>query len=173
MSFFDELFDPQFVWDTERKQRRDIEALRRDMTHAAPDWRPTIQAQAARIDRLELLCKGLVELVISKSLVTPAELSVVMQQLDLADGVEDGRISSVVRDSSPRCTQCQRFLNPQRTACIYCGAAIDKAAPQAAAAPAPRPPVSCVRCKASVPENETYYSGAGLVCESCFDPSAV
>jgi hypothetical protein len=171
MSLFDELFDPKYVWDTDRRQRRDIESLRRDMQHA-PDWRPMIQAQAERIDRLELLLKGLLELVVSKSLLTRAELSVVMQQLDLADGVEDGRISSVVRETSPRCRQCQRFLNPQRSACVYCGTPMDAAMPPTATASAPRPDVTCVGCGTTVPENETYYSGTGLVCESCFDPSA-
>jgi hypothetical protein len=171
MSFFDELFDPKFMWDSERKQRRDIETLRRSL-HNAPDSSRMIQAQAERIDRLELLCKGLVELVISKNLVSRAELSVIMQQLDLADGVEDGRIAPVVRENSPRCTSCQRFLNPKRTGCIYCGAPIE-AALASVPPPVARPNVTCTACAKSVPENETYYSDSGLVCESCFDPSAV
>ena len=171
MSTFDELFDPKFLWDNERKQRRDIESLRQALTHA-PDLRPMLEAQARRIDRLELLCKGLVELVVAKKLVSHAELSVVMQQLDLADGVEDGRISPHVRESSPCCTSCQRFVNPQRTSCIYCGTPIDHALPpEAAPAARGRPDVICVRCNDTVPENETYFSGSGLVCGSCFDPS--
>ena len=36
-----------------------------------------------RLDRLELLCKALTELVLSKGLATREELSVVTQQLDL------------------------------------------------------------------------------------------
>jgi hypothetical protein len=169
MSIFDDMFDPDFMWDSEYKQRADIRSLQQQVLNA-PEYGPQMRMQAARIDQLELLCRSLVELLVRKGMATSAELRVIMQQLDLEDGVEDGRVGKAVRSGAPRCAHCQRFVNPQRAACVYCGTPMVHAAPQPPKKP-PRPDVTCVRCSATVPESETYFSSAGLVCESCFDPT--
>ncbi|MBL4683219.1 MAG: hypothetical protein JKY37_01405 [Nannocystaceae bacterium] len=168
MSIFDHLLDPAHLWDSEHKQRRDIQDLRRELD-AAPDLSRLLTPLAARVDQLELLCKALTELLVSKGVASPEELSVLAQQLDLADGVEDGKVSARVRDNAPRCPRCQRFANPRRQHCVYCEAELGTAV-QTSAAPAPRT-VSCGGCGQQVPESQTYYSGSGLRCERCYDPS--
>lgn len=170
MSYFDDIFDPAFFWDNEYRQRQDIQSLRKQV-EAAPDYGSQLRAQAARIDQLELLSKALIELVVRKGLATSAELGVIMQQLDLEDGVEDGRVGKSVRQEAPRCGHCQRFVNPRRQACVYCGTPMAQATTAASTKP-PRPDVSCTRCGAIVPEADSYFSASGLVCEGCFDPNA-
>lgn len=167
MGYFDDLFKPEFLFDTEHQQRADIERLQRSI-EATPDIGVMVRPLADRVDRLELLCKSLTELIISKGLATREELSVVTQQLDLADGVEDGKISSRVRKQAPRCGHCGRFINPRRDQCVYCHEAVvrDEAGP---------PPVRLVKCGAcqkDVAESDTFYTGGGLRCGSCYDPSA-
>jgi len=166
MSMLDDLFDSAFFLDSEYRQRRDIQRLQQEIS-SVPDLRPQLRTAIARIDQLELLCSTLAELLVAKGITTPAELRVLMQQVDLADGVEDGRISKTVHDASPRCSQCQRFLNPARTACVYCGTPMAQAVPPAPA-PKPRPNVDCKRCRRVVPESDTYFTDHGLVCSSCF-----
>ncbi|HFE45246.1 MAG TPA: hypothetical protein ENJ18_07090, partial [Nannocystis exedens] len=46
-----------------------------------------LQDVEARSDRLELACEALLELVVSKGLVSAEELRVLMVQIDLRDGV--------------------------------------------------------------------------------------
>lgn len=166
MSIFDEMFDPKFFWDDEYRQRRDIEFLRQEVT-SAPNLAPQLRAQAARIDQLELMVKALTEVIVGKGLASRDELAVAMQQLDLEDGVEDGRVGRA-RQDAPTCQHCHRFVNPKRERCVYCGTPQSaQAVPQAAPAPS-RPPVQCTQCHTTVPESKSYFTGGGLVCESCF-----
>lgn len=165
MGYFDDLFTSEFLFDTEYKQRSDIQQIKAELD-AAPDPMVVVGPLAQRVDRLELLCKALTELIVSKGLASREELSVVSQQLDLADGVEDGKISARVRKSAPRCPSCGRFVNPRRDTCVYCHAAV------AFEAPEKKPPertVSCGGCGSEVPESGSFYTAQGLRCDACFE----
>ena len=153
------------MFDSEFDQRKDIEQLKEQMLHT-PDPSRMIQPLVERIDRLELLCKSLTELIVSKGVATREELSVVTQQLDLADGVEDGKISSRVRKRAPRCSSCGRFINPRRSHCVYCHAEVVAAA---ADSPPPERMTSCGGCGKQVPESGTFYTANGLRCDACFE----
>lgn len=164
MGYFDDLFESEFLFDTEYKQRQDIERIRSQVENA-PDPVRIVEPLMQRIDRLELLCKALTELVVSKGIATREELSVVTQQLDLADGVEDGKISARVRKQAPRCASCGRFVNPRREHCVYCHAVVLQN-------PTEKPPertVLCGGCGQEVPESHTFYTADGLRCDTCFE----
>jgi len=164
VGYFDDLFSPEFLFDTEHKQREDIERIKEQMLDA-PDPSEAIGPLVQRVDRLELLCKSLTELIVSKGLASREELSVVTQQLDLADGVEDGKIGSRVLKNGPRCSNCGRFVNPRRSSCVYCHAAVEQ---QSAQAP-PERLVACGGCGKEVAESASFYTGAGLRCDACFE----
>lgn len=166
MSVFDNLFDKDFLFDSEYKQRRDIKGLQDELDRAT-DPRPMLQLQK-RLDSLELLCKALAELVVSKGVATVEELSVITQQLDLADGVEDGKVSPRARQGAPRCSACNRYLNPRRTHCVYCNA---QASATDANQKAPERTATCGKCGNHVPESQTFYTGDGLRCTNCYDPN--
>lgn len=165
MGFFDDMFTSEFLFDSEYKQRSDIEQLKQAAL-SAPDPSRLIRPLQQRVDRLELLCKALTELIISKGVATAEELSVVAQQLDLEDGREDGKISARARKKGPRCTNCDRFVNPKREHCVYCNAAIES---EAKSEPAAARMVHCGGCNREVPEPETFYTGGGLRCSACFN----
>lgn len=169
MSILDDIFESGFVFDSEYRQRRDIQQLQQQISEL-PYQSSQLDGAAMRINQLELLCAALVELLMARGLTTPAELRVLMQQVDLADGVEDGRKSQHVHTKAPRCSSCQRYVNPNREACVYCGTPKAKTEAQPGApAPKPRPDIECKRCKRLVPESETYFTGRGLVCGPCFE----
>lgn len=165
MGYFDDLFESEFLFDSEYKQRKDIDRLQSEIRQA-PDPMLVVGPLMDRVDRLELLCKSLTELIISKGVATREELSVVTQQLDLADGVEDGKISARVRKSAPRCSSCGRFINPRRSSCVYCHAVVEQDAPQV---PPPERAVVCGGCGKQVPESGTFYTASGLRCDACFE----
>lgn len=182
MSVYDDLFKPAFFWDNEYQQRRDLEALKKAVADAS-EMQPALARQEVRMERLELLCKTLVELVVAKGLATTDEVALLMQQLDLTDGLEDGRLGSKPVTETPRCTVCEKYLNPARPTCIFCGTPMSTAlgarstigyrdqvgAPGMAKRQTTM--VHCVVCDATLPENQSYFSEAGVVCERCFDPS--
>jgi len=168
MGYFDDMFKSGFMFDSEYRQRADIEHLKQAIADSAPDLRRVVMPLIERVDRLELTCKVLTELIVSKGVATPEELSIVAQQLDLEDGVEDGKLSSSVRDDAPRCTECGRFVNPRRKHCVYCHALVTHGG---AAPPPPVRMATCGDCLKEVPEADTFYTGNGLRCSVCYDPA--
>ena len=162
-NFFDHLFDSDY------RQREDINSLHDqiDTLSTVPDHTEIIREMASRLDQLELLNKALLELVTQKGLVSQEEVGVMMKQIDLLDGVEDGKLSSHVHRNAPTCPHCGRYVNPRRTQCVYCRAPLNA---QVRAAPVPKPQkqVSCSRCGEVVPENQTLFAASGLVCEPCY-----
>jgi hypothetical protein len=71
-----------------------------------------------RTDRLALLCQSLWELLRENSGLTENDLIQRMQQIDMRDGVADGRMTPV----AVVCPSCNRRSNSRRDECVYCGA---------------------------------------------------
>lgn len=175
MGLFDDLFRSQFLFDTHYKQRRDIESLRYEV--ATRDAAPKIRALEARADQRQLLCNALIEVIERKKLASREELEVLVQQIGLLDGVEDGKQGETWR-AAPRCAGCNYFVNPRRDACVYCSHASPKGDAtlggpyrdgRAASAPASAPRTArCANCVAVVPQNETFFTERGeLWCARC------
>ena len=123
-----------------------------------------------RTDRLELICETLLELVLTRGVVTREELGVLFAQVDLRDGVEDGGLHpDRPRRQVPLCSACERPVNPKRSACVYCGAKVVKgSAPPKRAARL----VTCGACKQEVDERESNFTASGLRCDRCFRAEA-
>jgi len=172
MGFFEDMFDPDFMFDSEYEQRRDLRALRETV---ANDRTPQqVAALSARVDQLQLLCNALVSIIEHKGLATREELEVLVQQIDLLDGVEDGKMRQTWQDA-PRCRGCNHYVNPRREVCIYCGLSIPRGEAEAQgpyrggpAGPSPQRLATCARCDGRVPQTDTYFTETGeLVCTSC------
>lgn len=69
-----------------------------------------------RIEKLVLVNQALLELLCAKRQVTEAEVLDKVIEIDLRDGVQDGRLGSPTT-----CGQCGRTLNQRRTKCLFCG----------------------------------------------------
>lgn len=70
-----------------------------------------------RIDALALTCQALWELVQEKTGLTENDIQARMQEIDLRDGVADGRMGG----GSVSCSGCGREVSSRRGHCIYCG----------------------------------------------------
>jgi len=74
------------------------------------------------IARLSLLNQALWELVRDRIKATDADLEQLAREIDLRDGVEDGKISH----SAVECPTCGRITTSKHWKCIYCGQEFEK-----------------------------------------------
>ncbi|HEU4532674.1 MAG TPA: hypothetical protein VFS00_01105 [Polyangiaceae bacterium] len=118
MSLWDHLFDSDW------KQRSDIETTREqlDLAVGANDaLREIVLWQGQRLDRLELLFETLFRGFEKSGVVDRASFARMVEQVDLADGLLDGKLGPDQAAHAPRCGRCGRPASPLRPACIYCG----------------------------------------------------
>jgi len=158
MGYWDKLFDNEWA------QRDDIDRLQHEAAFAADtaaDLQRALHEQRQRVAKLELMVEALVEVLRERKALTRDEVAVMIQQIDLADGVEDGQIGPDRVAQAPKCHVCGRPVNPKRENCLYCREPI-----QLGHTPPPRT-ARCARCGAEVPEINTYFSEVGLVCGDC------
>jgi len=69
------------------------------------------------VERLALLNQALWELIKARLKLTDADLEKVAQQVDLRDGMADGKMSK----HPLRCPKCGRVSNSRHKKCLYCG----------------------------------------------------
>jgi hypothetical protein len=81
---------------------------------------PTGQLQS-QIDGLLLLTQAMWELMQERSGLSEEDLRQRMEEIDLRDGVRDGRMGP----AKVSCPSCNRTNNDRRTHCIYCGSALN------------------------------------------------
>ena len=70
-----------------------------------------------RIDKLTLICMAMWELLRDNTKFTEADLMAKVQEIDLRDGVPDGKVTTTVS----KCPECGRSMNPRHQTCLYCG----------------------------------------------------
>lgn len=75
-----------------------------------------------KIDSLALTCQALWELLRDRSSITEEELVEKITEIDLRDGVEDGKMGGIVIP----CPSCGRKLNKRHSRCMYCGNEVNK-----------------------------------------------
>jgi len=175
MGIIEDMFNPEYLFDNDQKQRNDIRTLTDAVANSSS--RREVKELQAQVNQLQLLCNALAKMLEMKGVATEEELAVLVQQIDLLDGLADGQQSEQVWSEAPRCAHCNHFVNPQRDACVYCGRAIHTAGsgdgpyrggapsdPQVAARSA-----TCAQCKKVVPQNQTSFTEDGeLWCSTCF-----
>ena len=70
-----------------------------------------------QVERLSLLNQALWELVRNQLKLTDADLEQKAQEVDLRDGIPDGKMTS----HPLRCPTCGRVSNSKHRKCLYCG----------------------------------------------------
>ncbi len=70
-----------------------------------------------RLERLALVCMAMWSLIQSQTDLTEDDLLERVKEIDLMDGVADGKITHQVC----RCGACDRPVSSRHTRCIYCG----------------------------------------------------
>lgn len=87
-------------------------------TDAASPLETRIEQLEANQERLFLICTALTELIREKSLATEAEVLAKLQDVDLRDGMEDGKFAGIQIVACPHCGNRTKLRHHH---CIYCG----------------------------------------------------
>jgi ribosomal protein S27AE len=105
------LYGPSFL-DTAFAQQTASEAGSRADSAAR-----TVKELEARIERLTLVSLAMWSLLREKSGLTEENLLDRVRQIDLRDGVLDGKLSRETR----KCAKCGRVMSARHNKCMYCG----------------------------------------------------
>jgi hypothetical protein len=88
-----------------------------DASRKTADLRDRMQFLEDRIDRLLLTNIAMWSLLRDSMGLTDQDLVNKIQQIDLQDGLADGKVSR----SPATCPQCKRTFAPRHRRCLYCG----------------------------------------------------
>jgi len=77
-----------------------------------------VRAMEDRIDKLALVCRAMWELLKENTDLTEEHLMARVEQIDLSDGRDDGKVKAKVQ----KCAKCDRTLAQRHKKCMYCGA---------------------------------------------------
>ena len=86
--------------------------------HQAREAAGAAQDLEDRVDQLVTVNLALWSLLKQKLVLTEEELIERVKQIDLADGVPDGKVTGQVR----KCSACGRVMHRRHKRCMYCGA---------------------------------------------------
>jgi hypothetical protein len=120
------MFD--FLWDLHQQRRiNDVQGAASDARSSAHDAQREARDLRTALEQMTLANRAMWELVRDRLNLSDEELVNRMQEIDLRDGVRDGRITPSAE--SGRCTHCNRKLSPRHERCIYCGQSNPRYAP--------------------------------------------
>ena len=110
---FDLLFDLY-----QQRRINEVEETAQDSGRKASDFQERVRMLEESVARLALVNAAMWSLLKDRTGLTDAALTARIRDIDLRDGVEDGKLTPVVQT----CAQCGRTLAPRHRRCIYCGA---------------------------------------------------
>jgi hypothetical protein len=96
------------LWSDQRAREAEAEQKRRETSLAE---------LVDRVERLNLICMAMWSLMKEKTDLTEDDLRNRIQEIDLSDGVLDGR----VRIAAGACPKCGRMMSSRFKRCLYCG----------------------------------------------------
>ncbi len=109
----------------EMYQQRGIRAAESSASRAeskAQNVGRTIRLLEGKVDALALTCQAMWELLRDRSKLTEDDLIAKVNEIDLRDGREDGKMST---DAIP-CSNCGRMVSKRHERCMYCGEDVEK-----------------------------------------------
>lgn len=109
---FDILFDLY-----QQRRINEVEQTAQDSGRKATDFQERVRLLEESVARLALVNAAMWSLLKDRTGLTDAALTARIRDIDLRDGVEDGKITPVVQT----CQKCGRTLAPRHARCIYCG----------------------------------------------------
>jgi len=112
MSFFD------FLWNVNQEQKiiKVSTAVTDKMQHVG-HLGMDVNFLKTTVERLALTNAALVEILSERVGVTERDILEKIEEIDLRDGVKDGKITMKPRN----CSKCSRVLPAKRKICLYCG----------------------------------------------------
>jgi hypothetical protein len=95
----------------------DVETTAQDTSRKATASHERVRQLEESVARLVLLNAAMWSLLKDRTGLTDAQLNARIRDVDLRDGVEDGKITPDVQT----CQKCGRTMAPRHRHCIYCG----------------------------------------------------
>jgi len=101
------------------QQRRinDVEATAEATSRKATDFQARVRELEDSVARLALINAAMWSLLKGQTGLTDTALTARIRDIDLRDGVEDGKFTPNVQN----CQKCGRTMAPRHKRCIYCG----------------------------------------------------
>ena len=112
-----------FMWDMHQIDR--LAEAQSDVSRAKDEvatYKNRIRDLEFSLNRMALVSQAMWELLSSRLGISENELLSRVSEIDMRDGVADGRMTAKVSN----CSDCGRPVNTKRPRCIYCGAAVEK-----------------------------------------------
>ena len=110
----------ELFWELNQQRRiGEIQADARNTEGKARDLSREVETMRQAIEKLALVNAAMWSLLQEKTGLKDEQLLNRMQEIDLQDGVADGRIS---RQKAMQCAKCQRPMSRTHERCMYCGA---------------------------------------------------
>jgi ribosomal protein S27AE len=115
------------LWDLYQERRiNDAQEGANFAARKATDFQERVRGLEDRLDRMLLQNMAMWSLLRDAMGVTDQDLINRVQQLDLADGVADGKVT---RGGPTTCPRCQRTFSPRHRRCLYCGQEVSATTP--------------------------------------------
>ena len=109
---FDLLFDLY-----QQRRINEVEGTAQESGRKATDFQERVRQLDDSVARLALVNAAMWSLLKGQTGLTDAALAARVRELDLRDGVEDGKMTQTVQ----KCDQCGRTMASRHRRCIYCG----------------------------------------------------
>lgn len=116
-----------YLFDHDWLQRSDIEDLKQQAARLESRQRrdrelyERVEELEQDVGELALLCKTLMNLLLEHQVCTGKQLEDMMRQVDLEDGVADGKITKASSSQERKCPQCGHKVYAGKPNCMYCG----------------------------------------------------
>ena len=178
MSLWDDLFDHTRGQNRdERRRERAQDSEIRESRDIAGVNRKRLAEQQVEIERLHLMVEAMTEILEARLGVSRYEIGLMIERVDLADGVLDGRRGPDRVASAPKCPNCARPVNLKRDECVYCNqryaaddvraALDDEKAEQKRVAKLSEVTHHCAECARVVQPTEVVFGPRGIYCVTC------
>lgn len=109
------------IWDfIQHAQISGVSGKASDAKFSAEIANQRVQHLENRVEALALACQSMWELLAQKHGMTTQMLAEKMNEIDLRDGIKDGKVSL----RTENCKSCDHKLSQRHAFCYYCGAAL-------------------------------------------------
>jgi hypothetical protein len=109
----------ELLWDLHQERRiGQAQDSANVAARKATDFQERVRFLEDRMDRMLLTNMALWSLLRDTMGLTDQDLIARVQQIDLEDGVADGKVT---RAAPTTCPRCQRTFSPRHRRCLYCG----------------------------------------------------
>lgn len=111
------------VYSALSREKNQMKSQMADVKRQSLDSNTRVRLLEDRLEKSLMACEALWTLLREKLNVTDQELLEKITEVDLMDGLQDGK----VKKKPCECSECGRVVSRRHSQCLYCGASLDSA----------------------------------------------